>query len=404
MSASSEIRWKIGADTSAFSRSMVGLQSIAAAAGKQLHKKFGLQDAFKSSVLALGLSIEKIKDSIAELFTGGSQEAWKRSLESAAQATDLIIEKQLARLDTTRQIAVLEKEIARNKEEEDFTPRAATQLRGPLSLIQRFMGPQTLRANLRSQGESQAEANERANAARVRGLQLEKQVEDLRKRGADMDSRVAEAREKADMSQLSDEEKLLMMQQDYNNLSDELAQTAIRTDEVKEREIKLANDLKDITELQNKIEKDRTEELDRRNKKIEEGQRRQQAALEDVAKAQKSIEEARHDAVAFGINDAASGKRGTPSDRFRAKRILADEALAQRLFDSKNTITQFDNGQNVSRDFNFFQNRAEQMRKGFTRLKTDDQAPFDGVTKQLREANSKLQEIVDALEVEDIGD
>jgi hypothetical protein len=83
MSASSEIRYKIGGDTSALSRSFAQVESVAAAAGRSIHRKLGMKDAFKSGVLALGLSVEKLSEQVAEMFTGGSQEAWKSALDSA---------------------------------------------------------------------------------------------------------------------------------------------------------------------------------------------------------------------------------------------------------------------------------------------------------------------------------
>ena len=55
MAASSEIRFKIGADTSALSKAFVGAQSVAAAAGARLQKTFGLKDAMKGIFQGIGI-------------------------------------------------------------------------------------------------------------------------------------------------------------------------------------------------------------------------------------------------------------------------------------------------------------------------------------------------------------
>lgn len=69
MAASSEIRFKIGADTSALSRAFVGATSIAATAGKQIEKKLGMKDAFKGLMQGIGIgSVDAIADAVVKPF------------------------------------------------------------------------------------------------------------------------------------------------------------------------------------------------------------------------------------------------------------------------------------------------------------------------------------------------
>lgn len=76
MAASSEIRFKIGADTSALSKAFVGLQSVAATAGAQIQKKLGLKDAMKGIFQGIGIgSVEAISQAIVRPFELGYERA-----------------------------------------------------------------------------------------------------------------------------------------------------------------------------------------------------------------------------------------------------------------------------------------------------------------------------------------
>lgn len=76
MAASSEIRFKIGADTSALSSAFVKAQSIAAVAGKQIERKLGMKDAFKGLMQGIGIgSVDAIADMVVRPFELGMQRA-----------------------------------------------------------------------------------------------------------------------------------------------------------------------------------------------------------------------------------------------------------------------------------------------------------------------------------------
>lgn len=69
MAFSSEIRFKIGGDTSALSKSLVAAQSVAATAGKTLEKKLGLKDAVKGLFQGIGIgSVDAIADAVVRPF------------------------------------------------------------------------------------------------------------------------------------------------------------------------------------------------------------------------------------------------------------------------------------------------------------------------------------------------
>lgn len=69
MAFSSEVRFKIGADTSALSKAFVAAQSIAANAGAIIHKKFGVKHLFQGLAQGIGIgSVEQISDLVVRPF------------------------------------------------------------------------------------------------------------------------------------------------------------------------------------------------------------------------------------------------------------------------------------------------------------------------------------------------
>lgn len=76
MAASSEIRFKIGADTSALSKAFVAVQSVAATAGAQIQKKLGMKDALKGIFQGIGIgSVQSITDMIVAPFQHAAERA-----------------------------------------------------------------------------------------------------------------------------------------------------------------------------------------------------------------------------------------------------------------------------------------------------------------------------------------
>lgn len=82
MAFSSEIRFKIGADTSAFSKGMVQLQSIAGAANKTIERRFGMKEAFKGILQGVGIgSVKAIEQAVQGPFI--------RAMETAKEMASL---------------------------------------------------------------------------------------------------------------------------------------------------------------------------------------------------------------------------------------------------------------------------------------------------------------------------
>ena len=97
MAASSEIRFKIGADTSALSTAFVKAQSIAATAGKQIEKKLGMKDAFKGLMQGIGIgSVDAIADAVVRPF----QVAYERA-KDMVNLTSRLVEIQTREITAT---------------------------------------------------------------------------------------------------------------------------------------------------------------------------------------------------------------------------------------------------------------------------------------------------------------
>lgn len=409
MAASSEIRFKIGGDTSALSRAFVQAESIAAAAGKQLNKKLGMEDAFKSAVLAIGLSIDKIAEKVGEIFSGGSLASWQSALSAAEQAARTLEESMFNRLNLARQIEAIEGRMAQNRVNEDATPREADFTRGWRRLFNSPSGRENLR-RLGFGGETDADATTRSETARATRLADEARLTALKEKQIRNEQRLADARRELDATGLEGWDKFNAAMVEVDVVGKRLEDARKRGADTAELELQLINKQKAAKQIMTdnvrraaEEEKRTAEETARKQKEAAEKRlelvKREAEARRGVDEATRSRATARADALAFTVGEAASGQRGNSADRANAQAILRDEARARRLFDTGGTVTEFDSEtqRNEVRDAKFFQRRAEARRLLSGRLQSQEQNPFAGVDKQLQEANELLAEIRDQL-------
>lgn len=402
-----EVRFKIGADTSSLSRGFAVAQTLAAQAGKAIHKKLGLQDAFKSTVLALGLSVDKIAEKIAEMWTGGSQDAWRSGLEAAQEASRIIEENTLKRMDTLRQIEQLEKDIRRNAAQEDAAPKKqesfiARMINSPLSAIATLGASRVIAKAAGIGQEAPAEAHDRAQKATTERLAKEAKIEELKEKQAANTERVEAAMREIDRLGMGDEGKALALQQDMEAAYLKVDEAARKGADTTALHLSALAKEKALQDHILAIEKKQTEEAEKQKRAREsflDKYRQSLKAQANVDEARKNLGSARHDALALGVDEAASGKRGTSADRARARAIQRDESRARSLFGSGRSVTEFNSAtqRNEIRGAQFFQNRALQLREGFGRAKTDEQKPFATLEEQIKEANQYLYEIQQSL-------
>lgn len=413
MSASREVRFKIGADTSALSRGFIQAQSIAAAAGRQIGKKLGLQDAFKATVIALGLSIDKIAERVASVFSGGSAEQWSAALGAAERTAQIMEDAMFNRLSLLKQIDALEARIAQNKPNENPSPWQPGTLTGWRRIL--FDSPAGLEwmRRLGLGGETDAEAAARSQGAIGKRTADDVRLEDLREKRRRNEERIADARRDLANTGLEGQDKINALLKEADLAGERLAKARSEGKDSAELELIFVSKLKSVKQEIYEFEKKAADEAEARAQKEKQRLEKQQRdreqfvekfaqylkAQDKVSEARQAIREARHDNIAFGLDEAAGGTRGNSRDRARAREIQRLEDRARRLYDSGATITEFDAAtqRNVRVTGADLMNRAEQLRAGFGRAKTADQQPFRSVEDALKEANQYLYEIQESL-------
>jgi hypothetical protein len=424
-----EIRYKIGADTSSLSRGLlVDAPNIAAKAGKAIERKLGMGDAFKSTVLALGLSIDKLAERFARFFTGMSEDA-EKAFERLVSASDRTLAATRRMIQRDRSP---EQNISALKNEEEALRRQLAELtdeKRRTVRVEKFdrrgnkIDPVDVVVGLTPEQQAQAKELE----ARIAELadqrdELDRQFTEAANRRADQFN---EKQRKAHYESLgleeriaaktADREKVLEEAGKHVDMSEEQMELLNRAEDLR---LEIAADYRQLQAENLKLLQEQTRENEKQTRETEKQQREeeQQAsrreqflekyrryldAQDRVGDARRGTRDARHDAVAFGVGEAATGQRGNSRDRALARAILRDEQRARSLFDSGRTVTEFDSRtqRNVTRDSRFFQHRAEQMRAGFDKLRNDEQQPFKQVEKELVEANKHLKEMENSLKL-----
>lgn len=111
------IDFTLKANTAQFTRALASISNDTEGLRKGIMKKFDGGDLSRGLVTAFGLSIEKIADKFAQLWTGmgeGAEQALQR-IEEASNRSAAAVQKSLdMRRDSLQQIAALQKDIARS--------------------------------------------------------------------------------------------------------------------------------------------------------------------------------------------------------------------------------------------------------------------------------------------------
>jgi hypothetical protein len=334
MAFGSSIISKLGLDYSDYDRGMDHVASKSVDTGDKIgrtfERKFGAGDAFKSVLAAFTLSIEGISNKIAEAWVGGTKQGFEDLARLADENARLIDQKIKIHQTPAARESYLRREIdkaARDEANSDVQ--------------------QTPAENFARQQQSQN-----------RRLQLENELDETLKRKAEsMEREVKASREALTLAQreaaLADLPKFersvrlsldaaKMRKEAARIVGDETAKNKKLTEAIKaEAESKrLEADIsreaaaaaeKEGREKEQALEKE-AHARDRARKAVE----RYYEAVEKAEEVRKELQVFNRDRLAFGLDEAAAGRRGTPTDRVRADRILRKEAEARRLFDTGN--------------------------------------------------------------------
>lgn len=151
-------------------------------------------------------------------------------------------------------------------------------------------------------------------------------------------------------------------------------------------------------------QKERDEDRNRREKEYADAVRDAAAAQARVAEAAKDLATANRDRVAFGVDEAASGKRGTSGEQRTAKRIADLEARARRAYDRGGVSSdrRDQQGNRISetgeQESSRLLREADELRNGLgNRLKSSDRDPLKAHKEALAESEKLLGELVKSL-------
>lgn len=416
----SEILAKLGLDSARFEK---GLQSASAkfsgfargismqagtaaeTAGDTFSKKFSLKNQLTAAAVALGVSVENIAEKIAQAFTGGSQEAWKAGLSATEQAARIIEESTLARLSALRQIEALEKNIARNRANEDAAPKKTPSfLAAILGGASKFLfgsplAPIAAAASHLLGKESEAEAFQRSQKATAGRLENEAKVTALKERQAKLDERIAAARKDLELAGASDTERMNALLDQAIDLQRKADEAARKGQESGELQLAAIQKFTAAKQLDLKIEKDIADAYERQARAVLDLGEKVRDAHTEMSGAQRALATQRRDALAFTLSQAAEGTRGTPRDRTRAREIMRLEEQARRMADSGSAVIQWDSvaRKNVSRDAGHFQSAAAQLRQSMGGLQSSERDQFASAVSAWSKATASYEAASKAL-------
>lgn len=392
--------------------------TVGDAVGKGLSKKLGLKAALSGFFAGLGLGVHKISETIAEAIVGGTEQGFKEAEQLFAQESKLIQQRILAGLDEAAQRKFFEKQrdraaLAEKSASGQMTRKeiAAAQIQQGLLFrgIGTFFGlgdeALTDEERLKKIGEARLEQRE----AELALAQLDKQAREDKARDEKEIARVA-----ADVAErrLANEREVMPLEQQVALLADDIArakQAAVALDDKSlagqkarldvEQKIHALNQLNERlanekAEAAAKAAREAEKEKDHREK-IARLEERVADAAEKVRRARRDYADQFRDRIAFGLDEAASGRRGNATDRAQARSIQRLEQRARRLFDLGGSDFRDERGRRVGSEA--FATRllteADRLRSGFGRLNSSDRDPLRDAAEAIKDSEKHLAEI-----------
>jgi len=379
-----EIIAKLGLDDSKFERGLTGASRKATGILGLLQRKFGAADLFKDTIRGLG----------AGLGAGGIAAAVSEHFQTAAESAKQLASHTADLYQTTLRLIGVAGGPTRElqlqaRQVKDLTRDIEDQRRllASFSILDKVRNPgmileqeQLLQSMIKQQGDLAA------------GIDITIMQENRRTEALQRQQQLAANLAASELRGGDEQEKIA-----YRLLAIEKEITAAKKQGALPSTLQALYNQRQALEDQAKIVL-----RDTNKKRLDD----EFDALKKVIVAEKQLREARgalagakRDALAFSVDDAASGTRGTVSDRVRARAIQRDESRARRLFDSGLTVTEFDSKtqRNEKRGAAFFQNRALSMRENFGKLNSSERKPFGSLEEKLDETNKHLTAVEAAL-------
>jgi DNA repair exonuclease SbcCD ATPase subunit len=356
----SEIKAKLGLDITGFERGLSQAQN----SGKGFAGKFGKQIAGTEKMggalaAALGLNIQNIAENFARLWTGvskGAEEAFERMTKASDAAAAIVqsrIERAREKLSPEKQREQFDRDRKRiNRQMGILTRRNRLDEKyGDSGKTERIALNNAELSELALKLEQIGEAEEKLND------KVAKEKESNAKEAADKQEKDAEAarkaREQAFEQEQKDEEELAKLQTEnaMNALSDEQKLAALKKrqadlyakDTVKSL-IEAEKLTSDILSIEEKITQEKEKQVEEDKKITQEKEKQVEEGKKSTAEFTKAVEEGQTQYQTLGqqlkdqakatYSEVASGKRGTPTDRARAKQAERLRERARHIIDS----------------------------------------------------------------------
>lgn len=144
--------------------------------------------------------------------------------------------------------------------------------------------------------------------------------------------------------------------------------------------------------------------------KMREEERRKEEAINNILKARTALAAANRDRAAFGVDDAATGGRGTIGEQRTARRIRDIERRARKAYDRGDRVTESrDQRGNIIRETGEQESarllgEADALRGGLgNRLNSAERDPLKAYKEALAESEKSLREIAERLAPESVS-
>lgn len=364
-------------------------RTIGGGLGKALGKKVGLNDAFKGFVAGIGISVE----SIAEKLTGG----FKAAAEQAEKIAEL-----------TKETAEIYGRIfsGRRTDEQNLAVnlRQQSRLQRDLELTKE----KTVETKQFNPFTQQFEAQQKKIAGDPeRAVEIAKELATLAQEEQDLKKKIAETQKKSSddyagklkelndlteknaREQLDADAKINALVEKQRNLRGE-AMASGNIDRLIEAE-KLEGEILTLKEAQTEEQKKQAKEAFKLLDEADKLRRNMGEAYQGVLKAQDKVQEANHDRLAFTVDEAAGGKRGSGSDRAKAREIQRLEKQAKRIYD-RNDLDLMNLSGTGPLSAEDVQRKADKLRSQFDRLNTQEKNPNASLEAALKDAAQKFTE------------
>lgn len=364
-------------------------RTIGGGLGKALGKKVGLDDAFKGFVAGIGISVESIAEKLTSGFKAAADQAEKIA-ELTKETAEIYGRIFSGRRTDEQNLAVNLRQQSRLQRDLELTKEKTVETKQFNPFTQQF---ETQQRKIAGDPERAVEiAKELATLAQEE-QDLKKKISETQKKSSDDYAgklkELNELTEKNAREQLDADAKINALVEKQRNLRGE-AMASGNIDRLIEAE-KLEAEILTLKEAQTEEQKKQAKEAFKLLDEADKLRRNMGEAYQGVLKAQDKVQEANHDRLAFTVDEAAGGKRGSGSDRAKAREIQRLEKQAKRIYD-RNDLDLMNLSGTGPLSAEDVQRKADKLRSQFDRLNTQEKNPNASLEAALKDAAQKFEE------------